>query len=92
MFCLKHWYSNRHEYRFDYKKGGRVMIAKENLFIKPAKILKVKKIFLEKKDRLSVFKRRCGTSWTSVWWKTEMAATFGCELVWISGIFFWLVF
>ena len=27
-----------------------------------------------------------------VWWKTEMAATFGCELIWISGIWFWLVF
>ncbi|KAL7229158.1 hypothetical protein ACSBR2_007790 [Camellia fascicularis] len=41
LFCLEHWYSDRHDCSFDYKAAGREAIARENPVVRATKILKV---------------------------------------------------
>ncbi|KAK7317305.1 hypothetical protein RJT34_01412 [Clitoria ternatea] len=41
LFCSEHRYSDRHDCSYDYKAAGREAIARENLVVKAAKIVKV---------------------------------------------------
>ncbi|KAL2467504.1 zinc finger A20 and AN1 domain-containing stress-associated protein 5-like [Forsythia ovata] len=41
VFCSEHRYSNRHDCSYDYKSTGWKAIARENLVVRAAKILKV---------------------------------------------------